>query len=71
MPVSWVKAGTFISDLYSPLVLDSNQTIKGKSKFTLKCFGNVLPQDLEKKFGVAAKNVGGNPMKVVSPFLQL
>jgi hypothetical protein len=31
MPVSWVKApGTFISDLYSPLVLDGNQTIKGK-----------------------------------------
>jgi hypothetical protein len=25
MPVSWVKAGTFISDLYSPLVLDGNQ----------------------------------------------
>jgi hypothetical protein len=34
MPVSWVKAGTFIFDLYSTLVLDGNQTIKGKSKFT-------------------------------------
>jgi hypothetical protein len=71
MPVSWVKAGTFICDLYSPLVLDGNQTIKGKSKFTPQTLWKCAAQDLEKKFGVAAKNVGGNPMKVVSPFSQL
>jgi hypothetical protein len=63
-----VKAGTFISDLCSPLMLDSNQTIKGKSKFTPQMLWTA--QDLKKKFGVAAKNVGGNPMKIVSPFSQ-
>jgi hypothetical protein len=59
MLVSWVKAGTFISDLYSPLVLNGNQTIKGKSKFTPQTLWKCTAQDLEKKFGVAAKNVGG------------
>jgi hypothetical protein len=51
MPVSWVKAGTFISDLYSPLVLDGNQTIKGKSKFTPQTLWKCTVQDPEKKFG--------------------
>jgi hypothetical protein len=45
MPVSWVKAGTFISDLYSPL-LDGNQTIKGKSKFTPQMLWKYTAQDL-------------------------
>jgi hypothetical protein len=55
MPVSWLKAGTFISDLYLPLVLDGNQTIKGKSKFTPQTLWKCTAQSGEKIWGGCKK----------------
>jgi hypothetical protein len=44
-------------------VLDKNQTIKGKSKFTPQIAWKSTASELEQSVGMRANKAGGNPIK--------